>query len=233
MYFINETMLGPTIIQWRTKTWDALSKAAWEHELHLELLCWSLPTALLAWRLRGCDGGLSVMTPEPEVHFELLRWSLPSALPRRDWRRLSGCNDGLSATIPELEVHFELIHSLPCRDWWRLRGCDGGLSVMTPEPEVHFELLHSLPCRELRRLSGGDGSLSTMTWELEPHLEWSALTALSRSSTFSWLRCWRRLVISRGVGGDLKTWWVNWRLCDRHLGEIVSRGVTNIWRTYL
>jgi hypothetical protein len=201
MYFINETMLGPTIIQWRTKTWDALSKAAWEHELHLELLCWSLPTALLAWRLRGCDGGLSVMTPEPEVHFELLRWSLPSAL--------------------------------PCRDWWRLRGCDGGLSVMTPEPEVHFELLHSLPCRELRRLSGGDGSLSTMTWELEPHLEWSALTALSRSSTFSWLRCWRRLVISRGVGGDLKTWWVNWRLCDRHLGEIVSRGVTNIWRTYL
>jgi hypothetical protein len=74
-------------------------------------------------------------------------------------------------------------------------------------------------------VSGSDGSLSTTARELELHLEWSPSTALSRSCIFSSLRHWCRLVISGGVGGELKTCLVNWRLLVSQYGEIeiVSR----------
>jgi hypothetical protein len=43
----------------------------------------TLPVIATAYvALSGCNGGLSVMTPEPEVHFELPRWILPTKIPR-------------------------------------------------------------------------------------------------------------------------------------------------------
>jgi hypothetical protein len=87
------------------------------------------------------------------------------------------------------------------------------MSKAGSEPELHLELpCWSLPTALRRQLSGSDGSLSTTTRELELHLEWSPSTVLSLSCVLFSLRHWFRLVISGGVGGDLNTWLVNWRL---------------------
>jgi hypothetical protein len=110
----------------------------------------------------------------------------------------------------------------------RLRGCDGGLSATTSEPEAHFKSLgwsiSMAPPRGCTSFTARSKWLGPPR-ELELHLEWSFSTAPSRSYMLSWLMGSCRLVISGGVGRDVKTWVlgvVNWKFLDRVLGEIVS-----------